>query len=459
MSSPFIRDLIAWAAEAPDAIAVATPTETITTAALTDRIAGVAEVLRGGGIRDGEFIAVSADGLDEIVGFLAVNAAGAIPVVTPSRQEFEASHADRLLCVDRDWAPTNSIDLRGLNTPSGATIRDRDHRTPAAAVLTSGTTGTPKLLLLEDETIDARMVGYFDWWPPEDFVNLFRLSAISGLSTLVAAFLSRRTYNAVSLIDRAAAEFCATITITRLAGSPHQIQSLIDVARKLDVTLHFDTVTSAGAPQTAPFLASVRSVCSGHIRSIYGSTEAGGVAIAHAPVEGAFRGEIGRGAEFDVKPDGTIRYRAPGLARNYRVGTELVPVAPDGWFYPGDIGFIDEHSKVVIERREGDVVNIGGVKVNPLEFESLAESVEGVKDAGCAAVTFPDGSNHLVLAVVVRDQTVYQSVVVEFSKLPTDNRPNVVVAVPSIPRNRNGKLMRDELAVKLTAAIRVQPKS
>ncbi len=457
MTSPFIRDLLTWAESAPGDIAVATPYESITTAELVVRVSAFADSLRRAGIRVGEIVAVSSDGLNEIVGFLAVNSAGATPVSTPSEGEFTAANADRLVHSGRDWAPERSIDMASLKSSGGPQLVDRAELVPAAAVLTSGTSGQPKLLLLDDDIVDARLVGYVDWWPTAHFVNLFRISAISGLFAMSAAFQSRTTYNSVSIIDRAAAEFCGDGRISRLAGSPHHIQSLIDVARKVGAKLTFDTVTSAGAQQTAPFLAAVQSVCGGEIRSVYGSTEAGGVAIAHESVAGTFRGVIGRGAEFDVAQDGTVRYRAPGLARNYRIGREIVPVAPDGWFYPGDLGHVDESGRIVIERRVDDVVNIAGAKVNPLEFEALAEHVDGIKDAGCAAVTFPDGSSHLVLAVVARDEGAYQAVISAFSELPTNNRPNIVVAVPSIPRNRNGKLQRDELAAKLTAAIRIQP--
>ncbi|MEY4477329.1 MAG: hypothetical protein RJA31_833, partial [Actinomycetota bacterium] len=217
---------------------------------------------------------------------------------------------------------------------------------------------------------------------------------------------------------------------------------------------------------TMPFLNAVRRVCTGHIRSIYGSTEAGGIAISEEPTESGFTGRIGRGAEVQivtgagihVEPgtEGIVRYRAPGLIANYLENGSLAPVSDDGWFYPGDIGRFDGNELVIL-RRDGDIVNVGGAKVNPLEFEALAESVDGVKDAGCAAVTFPDGSTHLVLAVVTKDEIAYKAVIAEFGNLPESNRPNVVVAVPSIPRNRNGKLMRDDLAERLTRSIRIQP--
>jgi acyl-coenzyme A synthetase/AMP-(fatty) acid ligase len=40
---------------------------------------------------------------------------------------------------------------------------------------------------------------------------------------------------------------------------------------------------------------------------------------------------------------------------------------------------------------------------------------------------------------------------------PQAGRPNMVVDIPEIPRNRNGKIDRALLAEKLTSAIRIEP--
>lgn len=467
MSSQLVIDLYEWSRIQPGAIAVASPKGSVTTAELADRVADRSAALFAAGIRADDVVAVSADGIDEITAYISVLSLGAIPVSTPSETEFRAVRTEKLVHVGRQWAPPTAFSFNDLAMHSRRTAKTTGESLGTVAILTSGTTGEPKLLLLDDDVINARLDGYFDWWPTRAFVNLFRLSAVAGFFALAAALRTRETYNTVAVVDPAAVDFCAHHHITHLAGSPHHIQTFISVARTAGQQVSFDSVTTAGAPQTPPLIAAVKTVCRGEIRSVYGSTEAGGVALASEPVEGEFRGVIGRGSEFetvdaDHNPlpagsEGLLRYRNPGLAQHYLVGEQKVPVSPDGWFYPGDIGEVNEDGTVVVRGREGDVVNIGGVKVNPVPFENLAGTVNGVKDAACASVAFPDGSMHLVLAVIVRDDDAYREVVTVFGGQPKNNRPNIVVAVPSIPRNRAGKLMRNELASKLSAAIRVSP--
>lgn len=468
MTSLVVRDLLDWADAEPDAEAVVTPQQSLATRELVGRASAVVASLRRSRLRAGDLVAVSADGLDEVAGLIAVSAFGAIPVITPSQSEFEVSRAVGLVHRGRNWAPKGAVVIDDTFA-DGSTLLGKvtDHPT-SVGILTSGTTGVSKLLELDDDIIETRLAGYFDWWPTDSFATLFRVSAISGLFTMVAAFRARTPFIFLPVVDAAAVTFLAQRGIRHLYGSPHQVGVLLEVARRAGVSLQFDTVSTAGAPQPAPFIAAVRGVCSGAIRSIYGSTEAGGVAIATEPVEGAFRGLIGRGAEFQIIDsdgvecahgvEGRVRYRAPGLARRYRIAGEVVPVAPDGWFYPGDWGVVTEPGHVVILRREGDIINVGGVKLNPLDIEALAESVEGVLDAGCSPVTFPDGKAHLVLAVVVRTPAAYDKVVEAISARPVEGRPNIVVSVPNIPRNRNGKIERQTLADLLGKAIRVTPK-
>jgi acyl-coenzyme A synthetase/AMP-(fatty) acid ligase len=466
MSLRFLSELGEWAVADSGAIAVKTPEHTVTVGELTARVNALSRSLLSARIPSEAIVAVSADGVDEVIGLLAVCANGSIPVVAPSQPEFESTGSTFLVTRNREWAPQSAIRISDEREPGPLEIREGSN---CVGLLTSGTTGRPKLALLTDDRIDARLEGYFDWWPTEKFATLFRLSAVSGLFTMLAAIRSRTAMVFIPVVDHRVAEFCDAANVRHVYGSPHHISMLIELAEKMGQKLSFETVSTAGAPQTSQFLAAVRQVCSGQIRSIYGSTEAGGIALSVEPSNYGFRGSIGRGAEVQIVDgnsdvvgkgiEGIVRLRAPGLIESYRVDGQRVAVSEDGWFYPGDIGLIDSDGMLVITRRDGDIVNVGGAKVNPIEFEAFAESVDGVKDAGCASVTFPDGSAHLVLAVVVAGDMSYRKVVDAFSALPESNRPNIVVAVPSIPRNRNGKLMRDDLSERLTRSISIQPTS
>ena len=469
MTSAMIRDLAAWVSESPDDVAILTGTESLSVREFAERVSEVAGALRVAKVKPGELVAISADGIDEVVGLCAVQAVNAASVVTPSETEYLETGARRLVQAGRSWAPLDALNLADVpDKPWTDWLSDASDN-PDRVVhvcLTSGTTGQSKLVELTERTASRRTNGYTALWPVARAVSLFRSSSIAGFGAVISAIRERHPYIPVSGLDRSTLDLIASARVTELSGAPNQVVQLVLAAESADVRLRFDTILTAGAPQTAQFLQVARRVCDGVISNVYGSTECGTAAYSTEEAATAFRGKPVLDTTFEavdtnrtpLEPgiEGEIRYRGPAQCTTYRVDGKDVPIADDnGWFYPGDLGRIESDGTVIITGRVGDVINIGGAKINPLVIEAAAESLDGVRDAACVAVTFPDGLAHLVLAVVVADQPTHDKVVELVNGMPRAGRPNIVLDVPTIPRNRNGKIDRLVLAEKLTAAIQV----
>lgn len=468
MTSALVHDLARWLDDDPDAVAVRSATETLSVKRLADRVSQVAATLRKAGAKHGELVAVSADGIDEVVNLIAVQAVGAVSVVTPSEAEFRDSSAARVLHSGRSWARTGAVDSR-IDAARGWTGWKTDTNVASELVvhacLTSGTTGRPKLVEFTRETADRRTDGYIAIWPVRQAASLFRLSAIAGFAALNAAIRAREPFVIVSALDTDTLGLLASNEVNALSGAPNQIAQLVHAARSAGIALSFSTILTAGAPQTPQFVSATKSVCSGVIANVYGSTEAGTAARSTEEAAAAFRGTPVLDTEFQVvdgdgRPvprgiEGEIRYRNPGLCATYVVDGVRELIANDGWFYPGDTGLLEEDGTILITGRTSEIVNVAGVKVNPLDVEAAVESIPAVRDAGCTPVTLSDGLTHLVLAVVVPDRETYDEVVALLETRDPAGRPNIVVSVPTIPRNRNGKINRMSLAEKLGLAIRI----
>ena len=57
-------------------------------------------------------------------------------------------------------------------------------------------------------------------------------------------------------------------------------------------------------------------------------------------------------------------------------------VIKDGWFYTGDLGYIDNEGYLFISGRKKDVIVLqNGKNVYPEEIETLINKVEGIKDS------------------------------------------------------------------------------
>jgi acyl-coenzyme A synthetase/AMP-(fatty) acid ligase len=106
---------------------------------------------------------------------------------------------------------------------------------------------------------------------------------------------------------------------------------------------------------------------------------------------------------------------------------------------------VDEEGLIHLIGRQGDVINVGGYKVNPVEVESAAVSHDAVKDCICIKAEHPVIGTVLKLLVVLADGCVLdkRSIAVHIkSKLESYKIPTYYEAVDHIERTYNGKLDR-----------------
>ena len=471
MTSSLIHDLVEWLDASPDDVVLVTSTESLTVSEVADRVSALAGALRARKVRPGTLVAVSSDGVGEFIGMCAVQAVNAVSVITPSEMEWQQSGATVLVHEHRAWAPDKAITINPdahSRWDGWRTIRDTDDDQVVHACLTSGTTGKPKIVEFSRVIADRRTDRYIKVWPIQSAVSLFRLSAIAGFNAAIAAVRQREPYVVITSFDHPSVALLSTGQFTHLSGAPNQVVQAIRAVREAGLTVTFETIRTAGAPQNEQFRKVAEEVCAGVVSNLYGATESGSAALSTDIAAVAFRGVPMLGTEFEVVDssgapvtagiEGDIRYRTPAQCLYYRGDGERQTVADEaGWFYPGDRGFIDTDGCINVIGRIGDVINISGVKINPLHIEADIEALDGINDAACVPVTFPDGLTHLLLAVVVRDKTAYDAAVAAVSSRPQAGRPNMVVDIPEIPRNRNGKIDRALLAEKLTTAIRIDP--
>ena len=53
----------------------------------------------------------------------------------------------------------------------------------------------------------------------------------------------------------------------------------------------------------------------------------------------------------------------------------------DGWFYPGDTGYLDNNCNLILTGRSNEVVNIDGVKTDPNKVDQIMQNYKDIKDA------------------------------------------------------------------------------
>jgi acyl-coenzyme A synthetase/AMP-(fatty) acid ligase len=117
----------------------------------------------------------------------------------------------------------------------------------------------------------------------------------------------------------------------------------------------------------------------------------------------------------------------------------------DGWVYLGDTGAVSPNGTVSLAGRVGEVINSGGTKVSPQAIEDVLLALPWVKEA--AAFGMPDGLGVTrVWAAIVPNGAVDAEAMHAHCKAQLQERaPAWIMQVDALPRNANGKVVREDL--------------
>lgn len=120
-------------------------------------------------------------------------------------------------------------------------------------------------------------------------------------------------------------------------------------------------------------------------------------------------------------------------------------VLTNGIVYTNDVGYKDEEGFIYISGRQGDVINVGGLKVSPNDVEEAALAFEGIDDCVCIAKEDRITGQALKLLVVMHPGfTLDVREIIEFlsERIEAVKVPHIYEQVEKIERTFNGKINR-----------------
>jgi len=196
----------------------------------------------------------------------------------------------------------------------------------------------------------------------------------------------------------------------------------------------------------------------------YGLSEATGPGCVHLGIENIHKvGAIGiPGYNWQVKivdPEGNpvacnevgeLCVKGPGVMRGYYKNPEATrKVLKDGWLFTGDMARMDEDGFIYLVDRKKDVIISGGENIFPVEIEDFLQTHEDVKDV--AVIGMPhDRLVEVPLAIVEPKpgKKVNESALLKFCQaLPKYKRPWKII-IDKVPRNPTGKIEKPKLREK-----------
>lgn len=154
-------------------------------------------------------------------------------------------------------------------------------------------------------------------------------------------------------------------------------------------------------------------------------------------------------------PNGTVG-EIIARGRNVMAGYINNPAANkaafrEGWFRTGDLGWLDGEGYLYLAGRLKDIINRGGNKVAPQEVDNALMQFPEVEEVGTFAVPHPRLGEDVITAVVLKPaiQITGQDLrALLFNQLAEFKIPSQIVIVDQIPRGRTGKIQRNKLAEK-----------
>ncbi len=356
---------------------------------------------------------------------------------------------------------------------------------PAVQLFTSGTSGTPKVAVLEHANLAAYIFGTVELMSAEEGdTQLVSLPPyhVGGIANLLSTLFSGRQMVQLDVFDPAgwmravrqhgvthasvvptmlariiallvAGEGGGLPTLRHLSygGGRMPIPVLQEAMRRLP---HVGFVNGYGLTETSSTI------------TVLGPEDHRAAVSSDDPAVRARLGSVGRAlptVELSVRDTeglpvlngevGELWVRGEQVSGKY-AGVES-GADDGGWFRTKDAARIDCEGYVFVEGRLDDVIVRGGENISPGEVEDALISHPDVVDAGVIGLPDDDWGERIAAAVVAAPGCTPDTAALREwvrTQLRSSKAPSTVNIVAALPYNDNGKLMRRMLREQLVAS-------
>ena len=152
---------------------------------------------------------------------------------------------------------------------------------------------------------------------------------------------------------------------------------------------------------------------------------------------------------------GEIVCRGPNVMLGYKDRPDETAAAIDdeGWFHTGDLGHLDEDGFLYVTDRKKDLIIRGGLNIVPRDVEEVLHAHPAVAQAAVVGGAHPEMGEEVVAFVVPRpgDAPAEEDLLTHCrAALAAYKTPRRVVVVDALPMNGVGKILRRELRQRAT---------
>lgn len=153
--------------------------------------------------------------------------------------------------------------------------------------------------------------------------------------------------------------------------------------------------------------------------------------------------------EMGIGESGEILLAGPQVTKGYyKKPDETALALKDGWFYTGDIGYMDDEGYLFIVDRKKDMIIAGGYNIYPRDIDEVLYEHPKIMEA--CAVGIPDAYRGETLKAFITPmpgETLTPEEVISFckEKLAPYKVPKIIEFMDELPKSTVGKVLRRKL--------------
>jgi long-chain acyl-CoA synthetase len=346
---------------------------------------------------------------------------------------------------------------------------------------TSGTTGRPKGAMESWGNLQAMALCYFadvaDAAPGDAMLYSAPISHGAGMYKLPHVLVGARHvvpdsggFDPAEIFDLA-----ATLRDVSMFAAPTMIRRLVDHAKAAGRDGDgLKTIVYGGGPMYLADIEDALATLGPRFVQIYGQAESpmtitalarhwhtdrdhpryrerlASVGTAQSAVEVRVTKD---GAPLGAGEIGEIEVRGSAVMLGYWKNEEATGQAiKDGWLTTGDMGALDADGFLTLHDRSKDMIISGGTNIYSREVEDALLTHPDVHEVAVIGRPHPDWGEEVVACVVLHADRALDEPALDahcLDQIARFKRPKAYVALPALPKNNYGKVVKTELREKL----------
>ena len=332
-------------------------------------------------------------------------------------------------------------------------------------LLTSGTTGAPKGIMLSRDNIKSNVEAIGDYLRLTLNDKIFMVKNMNHSSSIIGELLvgldnmCTIVFNSKVLTASSMVNSICDNNITVFFAVPTILREIILKHKQLNIEKigHLRIINFYGAPMSSQDIDKlVELLPNCNLIYSYGLTEASprvtyimgsdllkkagssGRPIKNVKIEISNKG---------IDNNGEIVVSGPNVMLGYYNDAEKTrKTIVDGKLYTGDYGYIDEDGYLYVQGRKDNMIISAGKNIYPEEIEQVLQTAEGVKEVLVRNISDDKGVEKFIAYIVTDDIEPNMSSLFEVCKNRLENYkiPSKFVYVKELEKTPSGKIVRKQ---------------